>query len=1245
MTPDQPSPKRSSLSFVALVLALFSVAPLHSQTADSFNPGASGVVYALVCQADGRVLVGGAFTTLSTGSRNRIGRLNPDGTLEVGFYPDASNTVTCLTIQGDGKILVGGAFTNLAGQARSYLGRLNANGTLDTTFNPGASAAVNTIVLQPDGNILVGGAFTNLAGQPCKGLGRLTPDGSLDGSFNPGVLTQTGAEIYTLAVQPDGAIIVGGTFTKLVGQTRQYLGRLSPYGDLDSDFNPVASSYVRCLAVQPDGAILAGGDFLSLGGQTHQRIARLNSDGRADTNFTAGANSSVYSLVLQADARILVAGDFSTLGTSNRYYIGRLNGNGSVDGTFNPGANGQIRSLAMQPDGKVLAGGSFSTLGGVSRSRLGRLNNTTPATRSLDYDGSTLTWLRGGTSPEVTGVAFDSSDNGTAWTALGAGERVAGGWQLTGVSLSSNTTVRARGRVPGGCYNGSGSFVESGLGPPAISAQPEDATTHLNGSVTFGVAASGASSLGYQWYKDGVAVTGGTNAWLTLTYVQATSMGSSYCVLVTNALGSARSAAARLWVFGTDSPNPVVGGTAYALAVQADGKILVGGSFSTLTSKPRSNIGRLNANGTLDTAFNPGAMGTVYSLAVQPDGRIVVGGSFTNLAGQTRYCIGRLNADGSPDTDFLPPAIGSFYGAIIKCLAVQPDGKILMGGGFEYLAGQPCLCVARLNPDGTLDTSFNPPNTYVLEPLDTIVVSLALQADGTILCCGSFVSPSSRFSCPIFWLNSDGSLNRRLFAMPYPNYPTPRLRSSVVQADGKILLGGSFSALGQVSCGNLARLNTDGSLDSSFTSFANNYVYALTVQADAKILVGGAFTQLNGQPHQSIGRLNPDGSLDTSFDLGVVGTGSIVTSLALQNDGKILVGGILTNLAGVTRSSLARLNNTGPATESLEYDGYTLTWLRSGTGPEVGRTSFDTSADGTNWTYLGDGTRIPGGWQFSGAAASPGATFRASGTVSGSGISTWLEEVISGSPSITNQPASRTNNLASSALFKVGAVGTPWLTYKWLKDGAALNDGGHLTGAQTPMLLLDSVSAEDAGGYSVIVSNAFGSVTSAVAVLTVNVPPPTRPAILVNDGGLGFHTNQFGFNLRALPGQAIVIEASTNTVNWTPIQTNLTTSLGQIIFCDSKCGLFPRRFYRAALFQGVLPPPALLAADGALGFRTNAFGFSLAGVAGQNVVVESSTNLVNWTALATNTLGTGSLYFSDPASGNFPQRFYRARLQ
>src|SRR5713101_4891876 len=104
-----------------------------------------------------------------------------------------------------------------------------------------------------------------------------------------------------------------------------------------------------------------------------------------------------------------------------------------------------------------------------------------------------------------------------------------------------------------------------------------------------------------------------------------------------------------------DSFNPGVGGASpwvYALAVQADGKILVGGSFTMLGGDYRSSIGRLNADGTLDTSFNPGAGFYVYSLALQADGKIVVGGVFTTLGGQSHNGIGRLNADGTPDTSF-----------------------------------------------------------------------------------------------------------------------------------------------------------------------------------------------------------------------------------------------------------------------------------------------------------------------------------------------------------------------------------------------------------------------------------------------------------------------------------------------------------------------------------------------------------------------------------------------------------------
>ena len=137
---------------------------------------------------------------------------------------------------------------------------------------------------------------------------------------------------------------------------------------------------------------------------------------------------------------------------------------------------------------------------------------------------------------------------------------------------------------------------------------------------------------------------------------------------------------------------------------------LGGGGTGTTT---RNHIGRLNADGSLDTSFDPGANGAVYALAVQADGKILVGGYFTTLGGggtgtTTRNYIGRLNADGSLDTSFDPGANGAVY-----ALAVQADGKILVGGDFTTLGGGGTGTttrnhIGRLNADGSLDTSFDP---------------------------------------------------------------------------------------------------------------------------------------------------------------------------------------------------------------------------------------------------------------------------------------------------------------------------------------------------------------------------------------------------------------------------------------------------------------------------------------------------------------------------------------------------------
>src|SRR6267143_1759101 len=138
------SARFSLMALVGLTLAGGAAAVRGQSALDGFNPNANNIVYVVVVQPDGKILIGGAFTTLSPNggavvTRNHIARLNPDGTLDTAFDPNANNTVLSIAVQADGKILIGGGFTTVLGVARNKIARLNTDGTLDTAFNPNAN--------------------------------------------------------------------------------------------------------------------------------------------------------------------------------------------------------------------------------------------------------------------------------------------------------------------------------------------------------------------------------------------------------------------------------------------------------------------------------------------------------------------------------------------------------------------------------------------------------------------------------------------------------------------------------------------------------------------------------------------------------------------------------------------------------------------------------------------------------------------------------------------------------------------------------------------------------------------------------------------------------------------------------------------------------------------------------------------------------------------------------------------------
>jgi uncharacterized delta-60 repeat protein len=293
-----------------------------------------------------------------------------------------------------------------------------------------------------------------------------------------------------------------------------------------------------------------------------------------------------------------------------------------------------------------------------------------------------------------------------------------------------------------------------------------------------------------------------------------------------------------------------------SVAIQPDGKSIIVGDFTTYSGLGRNRVARLNTDAGLDATFNPGtgANDDVRSVAVQPDGKILIGGSFSTFNGTFRSGVARLNANGTLDATF-DPGTGTFDA--VSSVAVQPDGKILIGGSFTSFNGTARNRVARLNADGSLDTSFNP-GTGANDVVEVVV--------------------------PL--------------------------------SGGKVLIGGWFSSFDNIPYRRIVRVNADGSPDVGFNSGTgvSGIVYSVAVQPDGRILIGGFIVDVNSTVRNGIARLNANGSLDTIFNPGS-GANESVRSVAVRPDGKIFIGGQFTTFDNTPRVRVALLNALDPPSE------------------------------------------------------------------------------------------------------------------------------------------------------------------------------------------------------------------------------------------------------------------------------------------------------------------------------------------
>jgi uncharacterized delta-60 repeat protein len=773
-------------------------------------------------------------------------------------------------------------------------GVIETDGTLDASFNAGnfTNGQVFAAVLQADGKLLIAGQFSKVHGAARNGIARMNADGTLDLSFDPGVGSDIG--VGGVVPQTDGKIIIaGGFFSRFNGVSRPAaIARLNSSGSLDPSFDPgrgisldgsddgngnaISPGTISSVVLQADGKLVVFGNFFFIitgPGTSVARscVARFNSDGTFDPSYNPGAgavnslgtfNTFVLHAVSQnvgANAgKIIVQGTFDLFDGHPVHGLARLNTNGSFDSTFDPGTatDGGIFGLVVQPDDKVVAFGAFDSFNGIARSNIVRLETS------------------GAVDTGFSAPAFPSSEYGDeGWVAAVAqqpnGKLMLGGYFHLVGGATANNVVRLE-------TNGArdASFSATGTGPSswnvsAVVVRPSD------GKIFFG---GYFSTFGGQYRNNA--------AWA-------------------NPDGSVDNSFAGLAGVSDQSPN------IWAMETQPDGKILLTGLFTSFNGTSHNNVLRLNPDATIDPSFNVDTDRSTRALLLQPDGKILVAGNFGEVNGVPMARIARVNSDGTLDDSFNPGTGADNY---IRALALDSAGNIYAGGQFETFNGMPRVGLVKLSPTGAVDPAFNPGGG--VEPLYIYAIAPPDETGGIVIG-GGFSTYNGTTARRIARVNTTTGALDSTFNAGGSGFGGGTVFALRRAPDGKYYAGGSFPSFNGTARPRVARLNSNGSLDNTFGGTGlDGTVYSLALQ-NGKVYAGGEFIS---SPAGQIFRLTSSGLLDSTF---VTGTGfdifphytygssfTKISALAIQADGKLLVGGIFNQYNHTPRICLARL--TGP---------------------------------------------------------------------------------------------------------------------------------------------------------------------------------------------------------------------------------------------------------------------------------------------------------------------------------------------
>lgn len=692
-------------------------------------------------------------------------------------------------------------------------------------------------------------------------LGLLNSDFTFDPSFKPffnsGITTAP--YIYSIIEQPDGKILVAGSPTVYQYETTIHrVLRLNADLTLDTSFVTAGgiNNLPITMALQSDGKILLGGFFTVHGSTPYSRIVRLNSNGSLDTSFVIGTgfNNTVRDIKIQSDGKIIVGGSFTTYNgvTSNRLI--RLNTDGSIDSAFNIGSGfeGTVLRMKIQSDGKVLVVGDFTSFGGVSgtpRTRCLRLNTdgifdtTFNRTDSLTgsvldvntlSDGSVIIAGAAGSNPSITIAKYSSTGvRDTAFINSGMQTGTAGNFIVRTIEVLPDDKMILTGSF--GAYNGL----------PTSNIVEINSNGTVSRTLPFSLTYEGFGSMDMEISKvlsTGKIMIGGSRKIISnpnnIQYFANILRLDSYNTINFSDTKSRE----------TVDLFPTTG--SFKLIVTKDGTRYLN---STTFSSQGSNLSKYKPNGSFDFSFNgPLSImnGVVNDMTILPDDSIVFVGAFTSYRGFSASRIVKQNPDGTVSSSFVTN-IGSGFGGSgsPRALELSSNGKIYAGGNFTTFNLSSRVSLLRLNQDGTLDTSF--PNISNWGSTNSVGVNKIIElTNGKIIVIGAFTAVASTSRNGIARINDNGTLDTSFVvgtgfaSLSSTVFP----RSMTVQSSGKIVVVGEFLSYNGVNARRIIRLNDDGSVDSTFNSGTgfNNTPQDIISLPDGKMIVVGLFDAYNG---------------------------------------------------------------------------------------------------------------------------------------------------------------------------------------------------------------------------------------------------------------------------------------------------------------------------------------------------------------------------------------------------------------